>query len=729
MQKEQKLLLLTAPFTQLNTPYPATMYLKGFLNTIGVSSFQADLGIESILALFSKKGLETVFDIIEDGAFEVSDNAFRIHQLKEDYIHTIDGVIQFLQNKNPTLAHLICDRSFLPEAGRFENLEDLNYAFGTMGIQDKARHLSTLYLEDIGDLIMETIDPNFGFSRYAERLGRTASSFDALQENLEASNSFVTTLLLQLLEEKIQIAKPSLVCLSVPFPGNLFASLKCGQYLKQNYPEIKIVMGGGYANTELRSLSDPRVFDYIDFIALDDGEKPLASLIAYLNEESDAKQLKRIFERIDGKVFYHNESKETDIAQKDLGTPDYSDLHLDNYLSVIELANPMHRMWSDGRWNKLTLAHGCYWGKCTFCDVSLDYIKRYEPITASLICDRIETIISQTGQNGFHFVDEAAPPNLLKELSLEILRRNIKVSWWTNIRFEKHFTADLAFLLKAAGCIAVAGGLEVASDRLLKLMKKGVTVEKVAQVANALTQAGIMVHAYLMYGFPTETEQETIDSLEMVRQLFKNEVLKSGFWHQFAMTSHSPVGLNPSAYHVEKIGPEFEGFADNDLYHTDPTGAKHEKFSEGLRISLFNYMNGLGLDEDLGIWFKFKTARTTIPKRFILRSLEDKSIPYRHYISLVWLGQVPDIQIAQENKKEIGLIECYNKKNNFTLTLELKVATWLVKTLEQCHFQQKESVLFSAIEASFKAEVSENFEQFWKSDNIQTLRANGLLLV
>jgi hypothetical protein len=300
MQKEQKLLLLTAPFTQLNTPYPATMYLKGFLNTIGVSSFQADLGIESILALFSKKGLETVFDIIEDGAFEVSDNAFRIHQLKEDYIHTIDGVIQFLQNKNPTLAHLICDRSFLPEAGRFENLEDLNYAFGTMGIQDKARHLSTLYLEDIGDLIMETIDPNFGFSRYAERLGRTASSFDALQENLEASNSFVTALLLQLLEEKIQIAKPSLVCLSVPFPGNLFASLKCGQYLKQNYPEIKIVMGGGYANTELRSLTDPRVFDYIDFIALDDGEKPLASLIAYLNEESDAKQLKRIFERIKG---------------------------------------------------------------------------------------------------------------------------------------------------------------------------------------------------------------------------------------------------------------------------------------------------------------------------------------------------------------------------------------------------------------------------------------------
>jgi hypothetical protein len=729
MRKEQKLLLVTAPFTQLNTPYPATMYLKGFLNTIGVSSFQADLGIEVILALFSKEGLTKVFNIIEKGEFEVSDNSFRIHQLKDDYIQTIDDVIRFLQNKNPTLAHLICDRSFLPEAGRFENLEELQWAFGSMGIQDKARHLATLYLEDIGDLIIETIDPNFGFSRYAERLGRTASSFDALEESLLKTNSFVSELLLQLLEEKIQIAKPSLVCLSVPFPGNLFASLKCGQYIKQHYPEIKIVMGGGYANTELRSLSDPRVFNYLDFIALDDGEKPLISLIAYLNGESEANQLKRIYECNDGKVYYHNESKETDIAQKDLGTPDYSNLSLDKYLSVIELANPMHRMWSDGRWNKLTLAHGCYWGKCTFCDVSLDYIKRYEPVTASLICDRIETIISQTGETGFHFVDEAAPPNLLKELSLEILRRSLKVSWWTNIRFEKHFTSDLAYLMKASGCIAVAGGLEVASDRLLTLMKKGVTVEKVAQVANALTEAGIMVHAYLMYGFPTETEQETIDSLEMVRQLFKNEVLQSGFWHLFAMTSHSPVGLNPSAYQVEKIGPEFEGFADNDLYHADPTGAKHEKFSDGLRISLFNYMNGLGLEEDLSIWFKFKTPRTTIPKRFIHKSLGNQNTPYRHYINLVWLGQIPELHIETQNNTEQGLLECYNKKNNLSLKLDLREAKWLLKVLEQCHFHQKESVLYSSIEASYKEEISDNFDQFWKSETIQILRANGLLLI
>src|SRR5690606_20782579 len=232
--------------------------------------------------------------------------------------------------------------------------------------------------------------------------------------------------------------------------------------------------------------------------------------------------------------------------------------------------NPMHRMWSDGRWNKLTMAHGCYWGKCTFCDISLDYIKVYEPIVAKLLADRMEELIAQTGQNGFHFVDEAAPPALMRELALEIIRRKLAVTWWANIRFEKSFTRDLCQLLKASGCIAVSGGLEVASDRLLGLIKKGITVAQVARVNKHFTEAGIMVHAYLMYGFPTQTAQETIDSLEMVRQMFGAGILQSAFWHQFAMTAHAPVGLQPELYGVVKETEAVGSFANNDIVHRDP---------------------------------------------------------------------------------------------------------------------------------------------------------------
>lgn len=503
--------LITPPFTQLNTPYPATAYLKGFFNTKQISCFQSDLGIEVILAIFSKEGVSQLFDYIHEHIEEVSQNAHRILALEKEYVSTIDPVIAFLQGKNPTLAHAIIQEDYLPQASRFEQLEELEWAFGAMGIQDKAKHFATLYLEDLSDLIVETVDGHFGFSRYAERLGRSAHSFDELYAHLQEPLTYIDEITLSLLDSIIKKSNPSIVGFSIPFPGNLYSAFRCAQWLKANHPDIKITMGGGFPNTELRSLSDVRVFEFFDFITLDDGEAPLESLINYIEGTRTKEELKRTLVLEDNKVTYINNPLIQDYRQAQVGTPDYSDLLLKDYISVIEIVNPMHRLWSDGRWNKLTMAHGCYWGKCTFCDISLDYIKVYEPVTAKQIVDRMETLIAQTGETGFHFVDEAAPPALMREVALEILRRKLTVSWWTNIRFEKSFTKDLCRLLKASGCIAVSGGLEVASDRLLKLIDKGVTVSQVARVNKNFTEAGILVHAYLMYGFPTQTAQETID--------------------------------------------------------------------------------------------------------------------------------------------------------------------------------------------------------------------------
>lgn len=730
---EQRLLLVTPPFTQLNTPYPATAYLKGFLNTKGIKSNQADLGIEVILSLFSSTGLKKMFAALEEQDLQLSENAFRIYSLQKEYISSIDAVIRFLQNKNSTLAHSICSRSYLPEASRFKQIEDLDWAFGNMGIQDKARHLATLYLEDLGDLITEAIDPHFGFSRYAERLGRTASHFDELQQELLAENTFITDILETLLEEKIKRYAPTVLCLSVPFPGNLFGALKCGQFVKRYYPHIQIILGGGYANTELRSLTDPSLFNYVDFVSLDDGEAPLTTVLEYINGQRNAGEMKRTYMRKNAEVIYCNGAHEKDIAQRDTGTPDYSDFELDSYLSVIEVANPMHRLWSDGRWNKLTLAHGCYWGKCSFCDISLDYIKNYEPVSASILCNRIETIIQQTNQNGFHFVDEAAPPTLLRELALEIIRRNITVVWWTNIRFEKTFTEDLAHLLKASGCIAVAGGLEVASDRLLSMMKKGVTVAQVARVAHAFANAGIMAHAYLMYGFPTQTAQETIDALEMVRQMFLNEALQSGFWHRFAMTAHSPVGLNPAQFHVQRSGPVFGGFADNDLYHNDPEGADHDLFSEGLRISLFNYMNGVGIDYPLSEWFDTDVPETTIAPNYIETCLQQTDATIRQNAIVVWLNHLPTVNYfsAKQSNKVIAMaeFEFCDKQKDWQLYCPQAEGKWLETIFPRLIISDNTPLTFSAFKQSYISAGLSHFENYINSPNFIQLRQNGLLLI
>ncbi len=730
---ETKILAITPPFTQLNTPYPATAYLKGFLNTKGIACSQADLGIEAILKIFSKKGLGSIFDFAGAEGGDWSENAQRIATLRDYYTNTIDAVILFLQGKNPTLALQICQEDFLPEASRFAQLDEMEWAFGSMGIQDKAKHLATLYLEDLSDFIVECVDPNFGFSRYAERLGRSANSFDALYAALQEPLTFTDSILIDLLEEKIAQSQPQLLLVSVPFPGNLYAAFRAAQYVRQHHPQIKAAMGGGFPNTELRSLADARVFEFFDFITLDDGEAPVENLVEHLQGLRSLENLKRTFALVDGVVAYCNQSERPDYRQSEVGTPDYSDLPLDQYISVLEVVNPMHRLWSDGRWNKLTMAHGCYWGKCTFCDISLDYIKVYEPVAANLLCDRIEELIEKTGQTGFHFVDEAAPPALMRALALEIIRRKLTVTWWTNIRFEKSFTKDLCLLLKASGCIAVSGGLEVASDRLLKLIDKGVTVEQVAKVTHHFSQAGIMVHAYLMYGYPTQTVQETVDSLEMVRQLFEAGVLQSGFWHQFAMTAHSPVGLYPEQFSVSRVTDTVGTFANNDLEYTDPTGIDHNDFSFGLRKSLFNYMHGICFDFELQEWFDFKIPRTKIAPDFIENAIHSGTdLHTKPTAKVVWLGQRPLVSYFTKSKKgnswEMASLAFHDKKESFTIQVSKPVGEWLVVMLEKLTIYNSKVYTFQEVKSDFEHRL-EDFELFWYSKPVSTLREFGLLVL
>jgi len=727
--------LITPPFTQLNTPYPATAYLKGFLNTRQIPSQQADLGIEVILALFSKSGLTHLFEhlgALDSSAF--SENAQRIIALQDYYIQRIDPVILFLQGKNPTVSHLICQDGFLPEAARFAQLDDLDWAFGSMGTQDKAKHLATLYLEDLSDLIQECVDSHFGFSRYAERLGRSANQFDELYEALQTEYTYIDQLLVGILAQRMAEIRPDLMLISVPFPGNLYAAFRCAQWVKKHSPGVKLAMGGGFANTELRSLSDPRVFEFFDFVTLDDGEAPVEHLIEYVAGKRPLELLKRTFALIHGKVEYFNSSLSKDYKQADTGTPDYSDLWLDQYISVLEIVNPMHRMWSDGRWNKLTMAHGCYWGKCTFCDISLDYIKVYEPLTASLLCDRMEQMIAQTGEHGFHFVDEAAPPALMRALALEIIRRKLVVSWWTNIRFEKSFSRDLCVLLQASGCVAISGGLEVASDRLLELIQKGVTVSQVASVTRNFTEAGIMVHAYLMYGFPTQTAQETLDSLEMVRQMFEAGILQSGFWHQFAMTAHSPVGLYPEQFGVKRETDHVGSFANNDLVFIDPSGTDHDAFSYGLKKSLLNFMHGIGLDLPLQDWFEQKVPRTSIPKNYIANALEEEQlIAIKPTAKLVWLGISPTMTTFFKSKKgrqwEMLTLTFQDKKETFRINLDRAQGEWLLSMLKKLAVASAEVLTFQEVKAAYEVAGLDDFELFWYSKSMRVLGEYGLLVL
>jgi len=619
-----RVLLVTPPMTQLNTPYPATAYLTGFLRLhaaeLGLRVTQADASLALFLKLFSAPLVGRMADVLRRRAKSTARGASMppsiAHFLSEAerYADTVEPAIRFLQRRDPSLALRIAGREFLPEGPRFAHLrarsarepvaldEQLASAFGTLGTTEQARYLASLYVDDLADVWREGIDPRFELARYGERLAASAASFEPLHEALEGEPTLVDETLDALTSELVVLHRPDVVGLSAPFPGNVYGAFRMARAIRAAAPRATLVLGGGWVNTELRALREPRVFDYFDYVTLDDGERPLLNLLAALSGRRSP--LVRTYVRKDREVVLATDATQHDIPNRDTGIPTYEGLPLERYVSVLEMLNPMHRLWSDGRWNKITLAHGCYWKKCTFCDVSLDYIGRYDRASTDLVMRRIRALIEETGETGFHLVDEAAPPAAMRALAKRLIAEKLAITWWGNIRFEKTFTPELCRLLAEAGCVAVSGGLEVASDRLLDLMKKGVTVEQVARVTRAFTDAGVMVHAYLMYGFPTETVQDTVDALERVRQLFAAGCIQSAYWHRFAATAHSPIGLHPERYGITLRPPPKIAFAHNDLEFDDPVGADHDFLGAGLRKALYNYMHGVGLETDVRAWFE-----------------------------------------------------------------------------------------------------------------------------
>ena len=591
-----KILLVTPPLTQLNTPYPATCQLTGFLRSRGIDAEQMDLSIELVQKLFTRDKLEEIFQAAASA--KLSKQQKIILQNAGFYQKTIEPIMRFLSGSDNSLATRFSNLDFWPASKRLPSEDELEWAFGLIGNHDRATHLCTLFLKDISEFIQQTVDPHFELIRYAESLCVLLPDFKPLHDELQKPLSLVDKLMLKLFSDRIRETKPEMVGFSIPFPGNLYSSLRCAQLLKSEFPHIKIVMGGGYVNTELRSMTDPTIFNFIDFLCFDDGELPLLRLI------EDGEMIRTLYRNDNGEIVRVNFDSTENIPFANTGTPDYDGLLQNKYINLIELTNPMHALWSNGRWNKLMLAHGCYWGKCAFCDGSLDYIGRYETAPVTLVVDRMEQIIAQTGQSGFHFVDEAASPAVLRKLAEEILRRKLTVSYWTNIRFEKSFTPELCYLLAQSGCIAVSGGLEVASERILKLINKGITIETARESMKNLAEAGIMTHAYLMYGFPTETAHETVDSLEIVRDLFEKGWIQSAFWHRYAMTIHSPSGLHPDEFGTKRIKIPVGSFANNEIPFTTSNEIDLDFYGRGLNLATHNYMQGVGYDVEVKKWFK-----------------------------------------------------------------------------------------------------------------------------
>ena len=731
MRRTQPGLLVIPPFTHPNAPYASVPMLTGFLRSRGHAVRQADLGLETLLALFSRRGLERLFAEVRASRRPRPGPVERMLALESAYLDATDPVVAFLQGRDDSLATRICHGPFLPRGPRFAPADDDDWAFGTLGITDRARRLATLFLEDLGDLVRATVAPEFGLARYAERLARSARRFDPIARALSRPENLVERLLREIALPHLE-KPPAFVGITVPFPGTLLGALLVARIVKQTHPQVPVILGGGWVSTELRDLADPRLFDLADYVALDAGERPLLCLVERFLGRRDERRLCRTLARRRGRIVTLDGAAERDFAPAETGTPTHDGLPERGYVALVEIRNPLRRLWSDGRWNRLQVAHGCCWRRCAFCDASLDYVRRYAPVPVETLIERIESLVAETGSTGFHFVDEAAPPAALKAMALALLERGPAISWWANIRFETAFTPDLCRLLSASGCVAVTGGLETACDRTLALMDKGITAAGAARVAAAFADAGVMVHAYLMFGFPSQTARETVEGLERVRQLFSAGAIQSAFWHRFTLTSRSAMAADPAAWGIAIRRRARATFASNDLEHRDRAGCDPERFADGLDRAAEHFMHGLGLDRDVRTWFERRVPAPRVPPDFVERAIADRpdAAGSERTGRLVWLGGAPRIERDGRGGSRLVLA---SPSDETSVSVSDAVARWLSATIRDATPRGRERgrpyPTIAAIREGYPAGARRPFEEFLRSRVWSGVRRAGLVIV
>ncbi len=616
----KSILLITPPFITPNCPYPAFSFLAGLLRKFNnrLSLIQKDLSVEILNKIFTVKTLTKIFNIPYKNFFCDDLRLKQIYENSGKYVELIDPVIDFLKGKNHSFAFKIAESDFLPLSD-FSSIEhpvlktDIWYGSFERGIYKASK-----FLLDITYFINKTIDSNFEFNKYAEKISVFPEA-DLIFQKLEGNPSLIERLTIDALDGYIAKFKPRCVCFTIPFPGCFFSSLKCGAHIKNNYKNISVVFGGGFCNTELTDINDSRIFKCADFISIDASGESLKDIIAFIFENKNIGNIRKTYYLKKDKIFIRASSKS--FVNKKFYSIDTHGLDNSLYFSTIDNPAPPVYFWTAFYWNKLLLSNGCYWKKCRFCDAGLDYINDSFDYKIEHIILNIKKLVEFSNSNLFHFTDEAASPKILRKLADKLLSEKIYISYFTNVRFDKSFDNNLTKLLFKSGCVCVTGGLESVTNKTLDILNKGFTIESAIKTIFNFAKSGILVHTYLMYGVPTQTESDLIDFIEIIRQLFSAGLIRSAYLHRFALTYHSEFYRTPEKYGLRVISEKTD-FANNDVLYEDPNEKIFDKYGEYLHKAIFNFMNGIGLNDAVSEWFPFKTPKPSISKKFALKIIE-----------------------------------------------------------------------------------------------------------
>jgi len=319
---------------------------------------------------------------------------------------------------------------------------------------------------------------------------------------------------------------PDLIGISINSPTQLLPGLTLSRTLmKHKTHRCHINIGGNYF-TRLQEviLKRPEFFTtFTDSFITGEGEKPLLSLVRALESRDDLEKVPNLIysDRKKGGA-PHFTKKDLPISLDGTAIQSLDGLPLADYF----VPEPVISIQS---------GKGCYWQKCTFCDTDFGIAPDTKGIDR--LIDELKLLQDRYGIRCFEFIDESIPADYMEMLAERIVTEKLDISWFSNARTEAVFTAERLELFRSSGLLMLLWGIETGNRRVMNLINKGVDFEGRLDILRSSHRAGIWNFAYIFFGFPSETWDEALQTVDLIRD--NTDIIHSYGRSIFTLGRHS----------------------------------------------------------------------------------------------------------------------------------------------------------------------------------------------
>ncbi len=522
-------------------PFLSLPSLQGFLKNKGVENVSIrDLNIETMDILLSSEKVKETLATIEE----------RLNGGRE--------VVSHEENPEEVYSRLNWAREVIERENMVQNVE---WAKSTLKSQSfyeiddyvESWKIIDRWLQAFGMLYypseISIADNSMRYSVY--------SSEDVLKAvNCEHENPY-HDLFNNYIVDSMMKDDPDLVGISVTATSQVMPAFTLARLLKKKNSDLHITMGGSVFTKLIDNLQQNHlVFDLVDSFIVFEGEHALLGLIEQLEGKRDFSTVPNLVYKEGDEIRVNQPYHIEDINA--LPTPDYDGFPLDRYLSPKRVL-------------PLQGSRGCYWRKCTFCNLHVDNLK-FRLRNLDLVLEDIDKLKEKYGAEYMFFSDECMPVKQLDSLSSRLIEKGNDVKWMAGIRFDKGLTKEILAKARKAGCLKMVFGLESSNKRVLSLMDKGIETEITKNIIDYCDETGVAIHMYVIVGFPSETREEALETLDFVisNEKFLKSKGASCLACLFELEKHAPILRDPGKYGLTKIGhPKQDDLSLGYFYETD----------------------------------------------------------------------------------------------------------------------------------------------------------------